>query len=443
MKGKTNSALGGGGSGGGELIFAENALNKDSVEAGEKVLLRRFTATPEIKCYRTKSNNILCSPILKDRFIIYENTNEPQGLYTIEDDLTFKKITAFSHLISTSSSCYERALLFDNWLFYGNPSNLFYAVNLRTLDNPYFGYIKYSGCENFFFTTAYSAEIFNFNTQTGSMEKYFTVFQSIPYQYTYIPLLFYKDTVAVLYYYYNSNQRIYLYKLNHETQEKEELVYFEETNSKSINTDAALRFPLTPSCYFMQKQNGNNYVLKIDESGKTFYQGVLNCLGFEKEITAAGYNPLNRTFTIIKQEGPQTFLNILRFDPENWTKLEFVEKIDLTDTLENFRQSVGAESISVTKTQYVTEDLRRINLELRDKSSYYGVIINLKNNFTSWQAVPDFPYNYNESTVTALTTGKTDEHKKIEVKATLPEKISVTLNTNDVNATITAEGVKS
>ena len=52
MKGKTNSALGGGGSGGGELIFAENALNKDSVEAGEKVLLRRFTASHKYSCAR-------------------------------------------------------------------------------------------------------------------------------------------------------------------------------------------------------------------------------------------------------------------------------------------------------------------------------------------------------------------------------------------------------
>ena len=184
-------------------------------------------------------------------------------------------------------------------------------------------------------------------------------------------------------------------------------------------------------------------MIKIDESAQTFYYAPLNCLGFEDDISPAHYNTTNKTFTIIKPEDSHIFLNILKFNPEKWRELEFFERIDLTDSLENFRQSIGAENLSVSRYKYVSDDLNRLNLVVYDGSSCYALIMNLKNNLTSWQAVPDFTYNYNKCTLTAITTGKTDEHEKIEVKTTLPDKISISLNANDTNATITVEGAKS
>ena len=427
MKGKTNSAHSGGGSNGGNLVFAENALEKDSVGAGEKVLLRRFAATPEIKGYEDRYREPICSPILKNRFIILDDPNSSQYLATIEDDATFKKITNLSNSMNDSSTTRGRAFFIDDWIFYGNTSDLFYAVNINSLENPMFNNIQYSGCENYFFTRRNSAEVLKFNSQTGTMEKYSTFLETIPYQYTYIPLLFYKDTLLTIYHFYQSYQSISLYKLNPDTQEKEDLYWFED-NTKTFSIEFKFNFQLTPTCCCLKEKRNVYYVIKLDESCKTFHIAPLNCLGFEDDISSTLYNPSNRTFTIIKQEGSQTFLNILRFDPENWTKLEFVEKIDLTDTLENFKQRTGIRDFSITKYQFLTEDLSKLHLVLYDKSNYYRFIINLKNNLTTWQAVSDSTYNYNESTLTAITTGKTNENQEIEVKTILPEKISVSLH---------------
>ena len=440
MKGKTNSALGGGGSGGGELIFAENALNKDSVEAGEKVLLRRFTASPQISGYEAKYKEPICSPILKNRFVFIEDSNSGQYLATIEDDLTFKKITKLLHTLSDYTSTRARAIFIDGWIFYGDTSRLLNAVNIDSLEFLTFSNIQYSGCENYFFTKGTSVELCKFNTQTGDMEKCFTVLDKIPYQFVLTPLLLYKDILLTFYYISQGDKEIFLYKLNQDTGEKEELAYFAD-KAKSFSAEFKFCFPLTPTCCCLKGAKDLYYVIKIDESCKTFYVARLNCLGFENDISSTLYNTSNRTFTIIKQEESRTFLNILKFDPENWKKLEFVEKIDLTDTLESFKQSAGVGDLSIIKYQFLTEDLNRLNLVLYDKSSYYNLIINLKNNFLNWQIVPDFTYNYNEATLTAITTGKTDDHQKIEVKTTLPEKIPVSLNTNNVNATITVEGV--
>ena len=441
MKGKTNSAHGSAGTSGGDLILAENALDKDSAEAGEKVLVRRFTAQPEAVQYYKKSTDIICLPILKNRATIVETPSSSQQLVTIEDGSSLKKITDLTYKINPSSTYKEHALLFDDWLIYGNISNPYYSVNINTQTNLSLGSITYTGNENYFFKTldGGSGCLYKFNTQTGTLDNYFTIFDSIGYLYTYIPLLFYKDTV-LLFHAYRSADTLYLYKLNHETHQKEEIVSLKDAITIfSPSTDSICR--LSPNCCCVKKVGGGYHVIKIDEGCQTFYYAPINCLGFEDDISPDIYNTTNRTFSVVKQEGAQTFLNILSFNPDHWKELEFVEKIDLTAAIENFRVSIGAEKVNVTKYKSISDDLNRLTLLLNDGSTYYAVFINIRNKLTNWQAVPDFTYNYNACSLTAITTGKLDEHKKIEVKTVLPDKIPVSLSTNNINATITVEGV--
>ena len=440
MKGKTNSACGG--TGDGDVVFAENQLGKDPVEAGEKVLVRRFSSVPDATHYAYQTNSFSCLPIIKNRFVVITNANSKGELAVIEDDSSLKTITRLTYYNDYSPNNYEQTFMIDNWILYCIRDTSVSAINTDTLVNVKHYNLTYSGYDKYFYSTYSMKEcsIWKFNTQNGAMERYFTIHQPLEYNYRYIPLLFYNDALLT-YYSYNGYRDIYLYKINRETQEKEEAVHIENATSIFDTNKEICSIFLYPSCCCIKKVGGGYHVVKIGEDGKTLFYTPLNCLGFEDDLATIRYNTTLKTFTIIKTEDSKTYLYILKFDPEKLITLEFVEKIDLTDALEKFRQSIGAEKISVYKYTSVTDDMNRLQALLYDgKRFYYAVIINLQNTLTGWQAVVDSTYNYNKCSLTAISTGNTDADKKVELKTVLPNKVSVTLNTNDIDATIKVEG---
>ena len=144
MLGKTNATVssGGSGGGGGNLVYAEDNLIQPST-AGDKVLLRKFVATPESNLinYWVSGSNSYFSPsgIVKNNMvfsIINKRNNEMDvSLSRINDDLTVSTITNLSYYqTATSSSSYVNTLqtfLLGDWLFY-KVYVYCNAVNIRT-----------------------------------------------------------------------------------------------------------------------------------------------------------------------------------------------------------------------------------------------------------------------------------------------------------------------
>ena len=458
MLGKTNATIssGGSGGGGGNLVYAEDNLIQPSA-AGDKVLLRKFVATPESNLinYWENGDNGYFSPsgIVKNNMvfsIIDKRNNEMDtSLSRINDDLTVSTITNLSYYqAATSSSSYVNTLqtfLLGDWLFY-KIGGFCYAVNIRTFYNLSFQDFIYSGFENYFYKTAVGygndQKIYKFNTQTGSMEDYCTIFPSVGSYFYYYPLGFYKNYHLCLYYsgrYLNLN--MYLYKVDPETKEVTQVASFGNMEDLFTYNDTDLpTIPLYPGYYFIN--SSTPYVLKIDDENETAIYRPINCLGFEGQLYAGHYNSVNQTFTVSKKdENDHRMLYILKFNPDNWTVLEMINTIDLTNTFEQIRNENSWESCSLIFYSAVSDDLNRIFVVLGENTGdLHQYLINFNNNLTDWQVVDNANYNYDELTFTAFLTGNTDEDDKLEVKTILPDKINVVLSTGDIDATISVKG---
>ena len=458
MLGKTNATVnsGGSGGGGGNLVYAEDNLIQLSA-AGDKVLLRKFVATPESNLinYWVSGDNDYFSPsgIVKNNMVFSiinkRNIEVDVSLSRINDDLTVSTITNLSYYQTASGSyTYVNTLqtfLLGDWLFY-KINNFCYAVNIRTFYNLSFQAFIYSGFENYFYRQGVGygndQKIYKFNTQTGSMEDYCTVFPSVGSYYYYYPLGFYKN--YHLCFYYNGrypDPTMYLYKVDPETKEVTRVASFGNMEDLFTYNDTTLpTIPLYPGYYFIN--SSTPYVLKIDDENETVIYRPMNCLGFEGQLYAGHYNSINQTFTVSKKdENDHQMLYILKFNPDNWTVLEMINTIDLTNTFEQIRNENSWESCSLIFYSAVSDDLNRIFVVLGENTGdLHQYLINFNNNLTDWQVVDNANYNYDELTFTAFLTGNTDEDDKLEVKTILPDKINVVLSTGDIDATISVKG---
>ena len=460
MLGKTNATIssGGSGGGGGNLVYAENNLIQPSA-AGDKVILRKFVAAPDAKSVFNNASlsyfnayPIIKNNLLFNNYLATSSSASENYLAQINDDLTLSKITnvtyCFNYLSNDKRSKNVQMGYYGDWIFYKNDDAGCYAFNLRTFQNVDLGSVYiYSGFENYFYRNEANygrdQNIYKFNTQTGALETYCTLFADIGSDYNYMPMGFYKNYHLCC---YDANRFNYaylrLYKINPDTKEVTELQNYDEVwNFNYVDKNMAT-LPLCPGYYFMKTTTGTvAYVLKIDDANEVAYWNILNCLGFDSDLLYKNYNVSNQTFTVIKpDENGRQILHIMKFNPENWVTLEMVNAIDLTDVLEEISTSLGLQNPSLYYYTAASDNMNRIKVVMHGDGIYHTVLINFDNNLTSWRVVDNTNYNYDELALTAFLTGNTDEDGKLEVKTTLPDKITVALSTGDVNATISVEG---
>ena len=445
-KGYTNAVInvsGGGSGGGGNLVYAQNNLDIETVPAGEKVLLNIRTDVSDYKANTNFSFVYNNTAFLGNDFFVITSS-----IYKINEDLTLTKVATCPNELNNPGIVYQ----YKNISYWSNQAlNLFNQNTYETNVNSYSYTLGVQNCDKFFNVPVNSgyvyvkkldetslelSDIFNFTCK--NMAGNITA--------TDREFIFYDKEQQILLLRENINYYGYLgtYKINFENKTAEKLQEF--SPSILLNTNVERTFQVNEHS-FLQAGDNKLYKYTINANG-TLSRIWIDDKGYASYIEArqnntssffSFYNTKTKTFLCVVNK----IVHILVYDDENLCLNEIITK-DISNIVDSLPIYVPSGREKIYYYAGPSDDNRYIGVICDRKittDGYYPTIICLDTNVSDFFAEKVSRDNFSTTSLVGYATGNTSENGMVEVSTMLPSKQTITITVNADNANIEVKGV--